>query len=80
MKRKYYELFSCDEWKSHASMSLVGVFNFTKLKRIIKDRVKKDKFEFGRDIKEIDKMTWHEIEVALAYGYIQELELNEVVD
>lgn len=77
MKRQYYVLFTCDEWKSYASMSLVGVFTLTKLRKVVKRRIKKGDFEYGRDIKEIDEIDGNEIDKLLTYGFIQSIELNE---
>lgn len=80
MKRKYYALFNCDEWKSTSSMSFVGVFNFKKLINLIKKRVRNGDYEFDNEIKEIETMEWDEIETLLEYGHIQEVSINEVLD
>lgn len=77
-KRRYYGLFSCDEWKSHSSMNLIGVFTLTKLRKLVKERVKKGDFEFGGErITEIDNMDFDSIDTMLTYGYIIELGINE---
>lgn len=78
--REYYILFNCDEWKGYSSMRLVGVFNRTQLIKILKRRIKKGEYEFGRDIKEIDNLSIQEIDASLVYGYIQETRLNEILD
>ena len=42
--RGYYALFSCDDWKSHSSFVLIGVFNQTELKKQVRKRVKNETF------------------------------------
>lgn len=75
--RKYCALFSCDEWKSRDSMRLLGVFTLPKLKTLIRKKIKSGDFEFGRDTKEIKEMFAHDLDIALTYGHIQELSINE---
>ncbi len=81
MKNKYYALFSCDQWKSHSSMSLIGVFTLLKLRSAIRKRIKSKNFSFdGYDIKEIKNMSIHDLDIALQYGSIIELSINETLD
>lgn len=77
--RDYYVLFSCDEWKSYSSMKLIGIFNKNELVKVIKRRIKKRELHFNRDIKEISKMSVEEIKVALEFGYIESLKLNQEI-
>ena len=78
--REYYALFSCNEWKNHSSMNLIGIFNGTQLLKVIKRRIKKGEFKFGRDFKDLDVLDVHEIDSSLEYGFIQSLSLNEEID
>lgn len=77
MKRKYYALFSCNEWKERASMDLIGVFTENKIRQIIRKKIKKNDFEYGADIKEIQTGDIDHIDTLLKYGFIQELNINE---
>lgn len=78
MKRDYYVLSSCDEWKSYSSMKLVGVFTLKELKKVVKRKVKEGYFEFGRrNIMEIDNMDGSEIDSMITYGSITRINLNE---
>lgn len=79
-KRLHYILFSCDQWKSHSSKSLIGVFTAKELIRISKRKVKNGDFEFGQDIKEIEAMSVQDINTALTYGHIEECQINEILE
>lgn len=77
MKREYYVLFSCDEWKSTSSMEFIGVFCEGKLRKILKKKIKKNEFELELDIEQLDKGDIYTIDNCLTYGYIKKIYLNE---
>lgn len=79
--REYYALYTCDAWKTHSSMTLVGVFTKAKLISIIKKYVKESdpRFEFESDLKKIESMEINEIDNSLKYGYIQKIKINEIL-
>lgn len=78
MKREYFVLFTCDEWKGYSSMRLVGVFNLTKLRKVVKKMIKSDDFSCdGYDIKDIDVLGGSDINNMITYGFIQPIGLNE---
>lgn len=76
--REYYVLFSCDDWKSHSSMSLIGVFSRKKLEKTIRKFVKDGSMKFNRELKTLPELSVHDIEVALEFGFIQSIHLNEI--
>lgn len=77
--RKHYILFSCDAWKSYASHKLIGVFTLKELIRIIKRKTKKGDFKFD-GINEIGSKTIREIDIALEFGYVEEIQINECLE
>lgn len=77
MKNKYYILFSCDEWKSQSSMSLLGVFNRKGLLMKIRKELRNNGFETELKLKEIKDLETNELNNALDYAYIEEAEINE---
>lgn len=80
MMREYYVLSSCDQWKSFSSMNFLGVFSRSELIKTIKRKVKKEDFNFHRELKELKNMTIRDIDSSLVYGYIQPIHLNELQD
>ena len=63
MKRKYYALFHCDEWKTYSSMRFIGVVSESRLKWALN----KIKHECEYDKDELD-----------TYVFIKEIEINDL--
>lgn len=81
---KHYALFQCNEHKEHASMRLVGVFTRARLSRVIAERVNHKEFEFNNDQKpkanDVAQFPYvADLNNALTYGYIEELDINEEI-
>ena len=74
----HFALFSCDDWKSHSSMSLVGVFTKDELINQLNKEIEVGDMEFGRD-NSLELLSIRDIESSLKYGFIQELSINEVL-
>ena len=80
MKRKYYVLFNCDEYKAYSSMKLIGVFTEKELRRVIRKKIKEKEFEFYGNITEIlNEKDLKYIFDTLEYGYFQEISINGVL-
>lgn len=76
-QREYYVLFYCDGWKSSSSMGLKGVFNREGLLHMIRKGLKAKDLEFDGEVPELKEMSIYDIEVALKYGHIKSLYVNE---
>ena len=73
-----YVYYHCDEWKMNDSMSLIGVFEESKLKKILIDDLRNKDIEIDdRDEEEILKMDMWTLESLLKYGHFQKIDLNE---
>lgn len=81
MNESFYALFTCDQWKSYSSMNLIGVFDRTHLNDIILNKVKEEIFELDDSVKlsqgGIQQASIRDIDVALTYGFVQSLTINE---
>ncbi len=78
MARKAFILSSCDEWKSYASFSQLGVFtNIAKMKRTIRKLCKLGYCE-KEQIKDLRNMSVRDMQIQIDYIHIAELELNTV--
>lgn len=74
----HYVLFSCDEWKSCSSMSLIGVFSkYGLIDQLIKE-TEENNMEFGRS-EPLYNLPIEEIDSSLKYGFIQEISIDEVL-
>lgn len=74
----YYIYNSCDQWKSHDSMRLVGIFDEENLKKVIIEDVKSKEIELDdRDEKEIEEMDIRTLNGLMTYGYVERIELNQ---
>jgi hypothetical protein len=72
---KYYALFTCDQWKSRDSMQFMGVFTKNRLISIINKG--SNVFDFEEAFNK--SMDVREMNNSIAYGYIEELSINEVL-
>jgi hypothetical protein len=77
MKRQYYALFSCDEWKSHSSYGFRGVFTLSKLKTQVRKGIRNKTFEYNGSIRDIENMSVEEIHNQVTYLSITTLSINE---
>lgn len=73
---KLYTYFSCDEWKSHSSSRLIGVFTESKLREIILEDLENGDIELC-DIDDINSLSINDINNLIVYGMILEIEINE---
>ena len=72
--------FHCDEWKSHASMSLIGVYiNIRALIRSIKEELREDAQDYNGKISLLPDIEISEINDRLHYGILEEIILNKKV-
>jgi hypothetical protein len=92
MKRVYYALFTCNVWKEHDSMRLVGIFTEKRIKPQVKMMLKgelniefyearnfSDKQEYREFWKEFETMNFNQITTAIPIIDIMEIKINETV-
>lgn len=77
-KEKLYVLFSCNTWKEHSSMGLMGVFSENQLRKKIKKEVLANNFEIDDEIY-LTEGAIEKINDRLKYGYIESIYLNEEI-
>lgn len=77
-KSKYFALFSCDEWKGHSSMRLIGVFTREGLNKQLNKEVEGGNMELSES-DALEELSIKEIDNSLSYGFIQELSINEAL-
>lgn len=77
-KEKLYVLFSCNTWKEHSSMRLMGVFSENQLRKKIKKEVLANNFEIDDEIY-LTEGAIEKINDRLKYGYIESIYLNEEI-
>ena len=75
--QKYFVLFECDEWKSHESMRLCGVFTEKRMRELVEEKIEDGAMELQDVPKTIAEMTPIELDIALVYGYIEEITIDE---
>ena len=74
---KVYILFSCDAWKSTASMSIINVFSsLDKVREAIADEVKGGGMEFDEGVAEHFGGDVRGINNGLTYGNVEEWEVQ----
>ncbi len=84
-KSKIYILYACDDWASHASLSVViPSTSFNKVKRELIRRIKAKSMNWDLNedkvtLKLLAGMDIREINTAIKYGVIVEYENGEVV-
>lgn len=77
MKRQYYALFTCDEWKSHSSYGFRGVFTIRELKKQVRKGLRNKTFEYDGSIRDIENMSIEDIHNNVTYLSITALSINE---
>ena len=77
-EKRYFALFSCDEWKSYKSQRLIGVFDESNLKKIVAEKIKDRDFELNID-KEVEESSIWDLKNCLEYAYIEEIKLNKEI-
>lgn len=71
MEKDIYLLYSCDEWKSWSSISLImASTSQNKIRKEIKSRVRNGDMEYGAEFKNITESPLEDINNCLEYGYI----------
>lgn len=76
----YYALFSCNEWKEHSSSGLIGVFTREGLNEQLKKEIRENSMEIYLDENEsIDILSIQALNIALQYGYIEEITIDEAI-
>lgn len=77
MKRKYYALFSCDEWKSYSSEGFRGIFTLRELKKQVRKELRNKTFEYDGSIRDITDISVKEIHDNVTYLSITPLSINK---
>lgn len=75
---KVYLLYSCDAWKSYASMHTIGVFtDLSYLQNVIDVQVEKGIFTWTNTTNSASECTTlNEINETLEFGYVEEVFAN----
>jgi len=75
-----YVYYSCDQWKSKDSMSLIGIFTDKNiLIKKIKEDLVKGHIQFYGTIEQFEKGNISELNNNIEYGHIDVLSLNKAI-